>query len=136
MKTTLGNIAFISTGKSNVVDTTENGPYPFYDRSQQIKYSHRFLFDVPAAIIIPGEGTEFIPRMAYGKFDLHQRAYAIVPNESVSAKYVYYVILNAHYYFSMVSTGSTVSSLRLDMFKNMPISLPNYSIQLRIADVI
>ena len=133
--TTLGKIADISTGKSNVVDSTDTGLYPFYDRSQQVKHSNRFLFDVTNAIIVPGEGTKFIPRMAHGKFDLHQRAYAIIPDSSVSAEYVYYAILNAYDYFTVVSTGSTVPSLRLGMFENMPITLPDLSTQLRIAGV-
>ena len=131
----LGEIAHVTTGKSNVEDATETGIYPFYDRSQIVKRSNRFLFDVPSAIIVPGEGTQFIPRIAHGKFDLHQRAYVVIPREEVSAEYIYYAILNSHGYFSKVSTGSTVSSLRLGMFLHMPIHLPDLPTQLRIAGV-
>ena len=132
----LGEIAHVTTGKSNVEDATETGIYPFYDRSQVIKRSNRFLFDVPSAIIVPGEGTQFIPRIAHGKFDLHQRAYAVILREDVSAEYIYYAILNAHEYFATVATGSTVSSLRLGMFLHMPIHLPDLPTQLRIAGVL
>ena len=137
MKTVeLGTLASISTGKSNVVDATNTGKYPFYDRSQVVKRSNRYLFDVPSAIIVPGEGTSFIPRLAHGKFDLHQRAYAVIPNEKAHAEYLYYAILNAHKYFLMVSAGSTVPSLRLGMFEHMPILLPPLPEQKRIAGVL
>ena len=136
MNVKLKALATITTGKSNVEDASSSGEYPFYDRSQIVKKSNRWLFDVPAAIIVPGEGSSFIPRIAHGKFDLHQRTYAIIPHGEVSAEYLYYAILNAHEYFVTVATGSTVPSLRLWMFEEMPIQLPDMPTQLRIAGTI
>jgi len=74
----LGEVAFITTGKSNREDSLkEDGIYTFFDRSEDIRTSNKYLFDTEA-IIVGGEGQKFIPKYFVGKFDLHQRAYAIM----------------------------------------------------------
>ena len=75
----MGDIVTITNGNSNVQDAvtqSKDDLYPFFDRSEDIKYLPTFLFD-KEAIIYPGEGTEFMPRYFKGKFALHQRCYAI-----------------------------------------------------------
>ena len=72
----LGDIAEINNGKSNSQDANPTGIYPLFDRSMLTKKSDRYLFD-KEAVIIPGEGKEFVAKYYYGKFDLHQRCYAI-----------------------------------------------------------
>lgn len=74
----LGDYANISTGKCNREDAEEDGIYPLFDRSQEIKKSSKWIKDCEA-IIVPGEGTSFIPRYYKGKFNLHQRCYCIEP---------------------------------------------------------
>ena len=59
----MSDIASITNGDSNVQDAvteSNDGLYPFFDRSEDIKYLSTFLFD-KEAIIYPGEGAEFIP---------------------------------------------------------------------------
>ena len=66
----MGDIVTITNGNSNVQDAvtqSKDGLYPFFDRSEDIKYLPTFLFD-KEAIIYPGEGTEFMPRYFKGKF--------------------------------------------------------------------
>ena len=72
----LGDVCEISTGNANTEDAVENGAYAFFDRSKIIKRSSTYLFDCEA-IIIAGEGATFLPKFYFGKFNLHQRAYAI-----------------------------------------------------------
>ena len=72
----MGGLCSISSGESDTQDAVADGPYAFFDRSKTIKRSSRFLYDCEA-LIIPGEGKEFLPRHYEGKFDLHQRAYAL-----------------------------------------------------------
>ena len=74
----LGTLANISTGKCNREDAEEDGIYPLFDRSQEIKKSNEWIKDCEA-IIVPGEGTSFIPRYYKGKFNLHQRCYCVEP---------------------------------------------------------
>lgn len=64
----MGDIVTITNGNSNVQDAvtqSKDGLYPFFDRSEDIKYLPTFLFD-KEAIIYPGEGTEFMPRYFKG----------------------------------------------------------------------
>ena len=93
----MGDIASITNGDSNVQDAvteSNDGLYPFFDRSEDIKYLSTFLFD-KEAIIYPGEGAEFIPRYFKGKFALHQRCYAIFDfNEIINAQYLYFYLSN------------------------------------------
>lgn len=125
----LGNIATITNGKRNAQDAVENGSYPLYDRSVIIKKSDKYLFD-KEALIVAGEGKTFIPRYYKGKFDLHQRCYAIFDvREDYSIKYLYYYIKWNQRYFQSVFTGSTVPSLRLGNFTEMPIK--NYSFEMQ-----
>ena len=72
----LGELSKINTGESNKVDAKPNGKFRFFDRSGDILMSNKFLFDCEA-LIVPGEGAEFLPKYFTGKFDLHQRAYTI-----------------------------------------------------------
>lgn len=85
---------------------------------------------------MPGEGKEFIPRYFKGKFDLHQRAYALIPNEKVDGKFFYYSLLYSKDHFSRVAVGSTVKSLRLDSFRSLSIQLPPLKEQRQIACVL
>ena len=72
----LGEVCEIRTGNANTEDAVENGVYAFFDRSKIIKRSSTYLFDCES-IIIAGEGATFLPKFYSGKFNLHQRAYAI-----------------------------------------------------------
>jgi type I restriction enzyme S subunit len=122
----LGAISEITTGTSNRQDSTkEEGKYTFFDRSQDIRTSNRFLFD-GEAIIVAGEGQEFKPKYFIGKFDLHQRAYAILDfDDKTIGKFLYYSIYKNRSYFLRYAVGSTVKSLRLPIFQNMPTLIPS-----------
>lgn len=130
----LSEIAYITTGSSNREDSHEkNGMYTFFDRSEDIRTSNKYLFD-SEALIIGGEGSIFKPKYFVGKFDLHQRAYAIMEFKNIVAKYLFYFIEFNHLYFLSVAVGTTVKSLRLPMFENMPVKLPSVDEQFKIAD--
>lgn len=123
-ETTIGIKCKIKNGKTNTQDAVEGGKFPLYDRSTQIKRSNKFLFDCEA-IIIPGEGKEFKPKFYSGKFDLHQRAYAIwSENKNISSEYIYYWIIKNNCYLENIAVGSTVKSLRLNHLENFPLIIP------------
>ena len=123
----MGDIVTITNGNSNVQDAvtqSKDGLYPFFDRSEDIKYLHTFLFD-KEAIIYPGEGTEFMPRYFKGKFALHQRCYAIFDfNEIINARFLYFYLKTRNSYFVKNAVGSTVPSLRLDTFQKLKVIIP------------
>lgn len=72
----LGELCDVKTGKANTEDAENEGVFAFFDRSKNIKRSNKFLFDCEA-LIMAGEGQTFFPKYYSGKFNLHQRAYAL-----------------------------------------------------------
>lgn len=132
--TRLGELCSIKNGKSNAQDATEDGPYAFFDRSKSIKRSTRFLHD-REALIIPGEGAEFLPRHFVGKFDLHQRAYALFDfSKDINVRFLFHFLTYFKDYFTRVAVGATVKSLRLRHFEELPVPVPPIGEQARIAD--
>lgn len=119
---TLSGICDITNGKANAQDHVDNGRYPLFDRSEVIKASDEFIFDCEA-VIIPGEGMRFIPKYYEGKFNLHQRAYAL-KDFSCSGQFVYYSMLHRSTLLSQKAVQSTVLSLRLPILQDFPIGIP------------
>ena len=132
----LREICKITTGSSNRKDSSESkGEYTFFDRSQDIRTSDIYLFD-GEAIIVAGEGQEFIPKYFVGKFDLHQRTYAIMEFKLNCGKFLFYYLYQNRDYFYSQAVGSTVKSLRLPMFQKMKLKLPSLPEQQKIAKVL
>ena len=130
----LGNLADISTGKCNREDAEEDGVYPLFDRSQETKRSNEWIKDCEA-IIVPGEGTSFMPRYYKGKFNLHQRCYCVAPQMEGIGKYLFYAIMLNRKYFLSVATGATVPSLRQNNFLSMKIIWPGKELAKRFDEV-
>ncbi len=130
----LGNLADISTGKCNREDAEEDGVYPLFDRSQETKRSNEWIKDCEA-IIVPGEGTSFMPRYYKGKFNLHQRCYCVAPQMEGIGKYLFYAIMLNRRYFLSVATGATVPSLRQNNFLSMKIIWPGKELAKRFDEV-
>ena len=120
----LGDISQISNGNSDVKDASmsnDGSLYPFFDRSDEIKFLPEYLFD-KEAIIYPGEGSVFYPRYYNGKFALHQRCYAIYDiSTDFIPRYLYHYCKTQNSYFVRNAVGSTVASLRIDTFKRLKI---------------
>ncbi len=134
--TTLGKVSSINNGSTNTQDATADGEYPLFDRSVEIKKSNKYLFD-DTAIILPGEGAEFIPKIYSGKFDLHQRAYAIFPDKNiVSPAYLYHFLYANRRDFVKSSVGSTVKSLRLPFIQSINVKFPPITEQQKISEIL
>lgn len=132
----MGELCSIKSGKSDAQDAVEDGPYVFFDRSRTIKRSTRYLYDCEA-LIIPGEGTEFLPKHFTGKFDLHQRAYALYDfSDRIDVKFLFYFLHHMSDYFPRVAVGATVKSLRLRHFEQLPVSLTSLLEQKRIIGIL
>lgn len=132
----MGKLCSISSGDSDTQDAVADGPYAFFDRSKTIKRSNRFLYDCEA-LIIPGEGKEFLPKSFKGKFDLHQRAYALfdfVPELDI--RFLYHLLHHRSDYFPSVAVGATVKSLRRRHFENLPVPVPPLLEQQRIVAIL
>ncbi len=132
----MGQLCSIKSGKSDTKNAVDHGAYAFFDRSRTIKRSSRYLFDCEA-LIIPGEGMEFLPKHFVGKFDLHQRAYALFAfSNRIDVKFLYYFLHHLRDYFPRVAVGATVKSLRLRHFEQLPVALTGLPEQQRIVTIL
>lgn len=122
----LGEIANVKTGSRNNQDKVEDGEYPFFVRSATVERINSFSHDCEA-ILIPGEGgIGSIFHYINGKFDVHQRVYAITQfSELVSGKFIHlYVSTHFGAHAMQNSVKATVDSLRLPTFLEFEIKLP------------
>ena len=128
----LGKVAQITTGNSNRSDSESFGEFVFFDRSIDVRMSSTYLLDTEA-IIVAGEGSDFIPRYFKGKFGLHQRTYAVYDFVDSYGKFIFYSIYYFRYFFLKTAVGSTVPSLRINSFTKFPLSLPCMKEQIKIS---
>jgi len=134
-ETTITQVSDVETGNSNREDSSLVGDYTFFDRSVDVRRSDNFLYDTEA-LIVPGEGKDFFPRYFSGKFDLHQRAYAIMNFRGVSAKYLFHWTTYRRHEFVRYSVGSTMPSLRRSTFDAFAVALPHPVEQQKIASAL
>lgn len=135
---TLGEVAKIGTGSHDTQDALEEGNYTFYARGREPLKLNVFDFD-EVAIITPGDGAGVgkVFHYAQGKYALHQRAYRMVPYESMEPRFVYHYLSSYFYaYIQKASVSSSVTSLRRPMFLNFPIPVPSRSEQLRLVAIL
>jgi type I restriction enzyme S subunit len=122
----LGRIAHIKTGNRNNEDKSEDGEYPFFVRSDSVERINSFSYDCEA-ILIPGEGRiGDIFHYIDGRFDVHQRVYAITHFQpEVSAKFIYFYMVMFFGDWAMQNTvKATVDSLRLPTFQTFEMNIP------------
>ena len=135
----LGDIADIGTGNGNTNEGLDTGKYPFFVRSQDIKYKNEYDFD-ETAIITSGDGVGVgkIFHFVSGKYALHQRAYRVhITSDNVLPKYFFYYFKNSFLtYISKASFHSSVTSIRRPMMINFPVPVPPLEVQQSIVDSI
>ena len=123
----------ITNGKANSQDHQGSGKYPLFDRSEVVKRSPTFLFDAEA-VILPGEGMSFQPRYFKGRFNLHQRAYALM-DAKVIPFFAFYALDRFKSELSDSAVHSTVRSLRMPIIEKFAIPCPESEVeQQKIAD--
>ena len=131
-------VAEVGTGSSNTKEAIDNGKYPFFVRSQNIKTKNNFEFD-EEAIIIPGEGgVGEIFHYINGKYSLHQRVYRIhFIDMSVNTKFIYYYMKAFFKNFILKkAVSATVVSIRKPMINEFKIPIPPFPIQEEIVRIL
>jgi len=122
----LGDVANIKTGSRNNEDKVEDGQYPFFVRSAVIERINSYSHDCEA-ILVPGEGRiGAIFHYINGRFDVHQRVYAITQwKPKISAKFIYLYLSKNFGAWAMQNTvKATVDSLRLPTFQTFEMKIP------------
>ena len=137
--TTLEKIADIGTGSSNTNEGLEEGLYPFFVRSQEVRQKNEYEFD-ETAIITSGDGVGVgkIFHFVEGKYALHQRAYRIhIADEAILPKYYYYYMKSTFLpYIEKTSFHSSVTSIRRPMLNKYPVPVPPLSVQEKIIQIL
>jgi type I restriction enzyme S subunit len=134
----LGEVATIGTGSHDTQDAITDGEYMFYARGREPLRLNEFDFD-ETAIITAGDGAGVgkVFHYAQGRYALHQRAYRIVPGETMNPRFVYHCLKSHFYaYIQKASVSSSVTSLRRPMFLNFPIPAPSLADQARIVAIL
>ncbi|WP_224102427.1 restriction endonuclease subunit S [Paraburkholderia caribensis] len=122
----LGDLAHIKTGSRNNEDKREDGEYPFYVRSEFVERIDTYSYDCEA-ILVPGEGRiGSIFHYIQGRFDVHQRVYAITQfKPQISGRFIYYYLSKNFGAWAMQNTvKATVDSLRLPTFQTFEMRVP------------
>jgi type I restriction enzyme S subunit len=122
----LEQIAHIKTGSRNNEDKIDTGEYPFFVRSENVERINSYSHDCEA-ILVPGEGRiGDIFHYINGRFDVHQRVYAITQfNLNVSAQFVHrYMTMHFGVWAMQNTVKATVDSLRLPTFQTFVMRLP------------
>lgn len=122
----LATFAKIKTGNRNNEDKVEDGKYPFFVRSESVERINTYEYECEA-ILVPGEGRiGNIFHYIEGRFDVHQRVYAITDfARTVVAKFIYYYMaMNFGLWAMQRTVKATVDSLRLPTFQKFATVLP------------
>ena len=135
----MGEICEIGTGSSNTDEQLEKGAYPFFVRSQEVRWKNEFEYD-ETAIITSGDGVGVgkIFHFYEGKYALHQRAYRIhVVSDKFLPKYVFYYMKNGFLkYIERNAFQSSVTSIRRPMLLNFQLPLISLAEQKRIVAIL
>ena len=135
----LDSIAEIGTGSSNTQDELEFGKYPFFVRSQIVRWKDEYEFD-ETAVITSGDGVGVGKVLHYyeGKYALHQRAYRIhVLIKDFVPKFLFYYMQKDFYNYIMSNAyAASVTSVRKPMLLKYPIPVPSLAEQQRIVAIL
>ena len=135
----LEEVADIGTGSNNTVDGRNKGMYPFFVRSQEVRYMDTYEFD-ETAIITSGDGVGVGKIFHYieGKYALHQRAYRIhIRDDRLFPKFYYcYMTAKFYDYISMNAFHASVTSVRRPMLNNFRVPIPPLPIQHEIVRIL
>lgn len=135
----LEKISEIGTGSSNTQDELDNGKYPFYVRSQVVRWKDEYEFD-ETAIITSGDGVGVGKVLHYveGKYALHQRAYRIhINTNDVIPKFFFYYMQKTFYNYIMLNAyAASVTSVRRPMLLKYPVPIISIEDQSRIVSIL
>ncbi|MEM1484274.1 restriction endonuclease subunit S [Oscillospiraceae bacterium PP1C4] len=138
-KNIINDFAQVTTGNKDTQNKVDNGKYPFFVRSQTVEHIDTFELNCEA-ILTSGDGVGVGKNFHYinGKFDFHQRVYCISDfSEGICGKFIFYYF-SEHFQkrVMQLSAKNSVDSVRRSMITDMPIYLPEYAEQQKIADLL
>ena len=132
----LGNTCRVTTGGKDTQNRIDGGAYPFFVRSNTVERINSYSFD-GEAILTSGDGVGVGKNFHYinGKFDFHQRVYALLEFKvNYSGKFIYQLFVEKfHKRVMRLSAKNSVDSVRMNMITEMNIGFPTLPEQKKIA---
>ncbi|SFN73671.1 type I restriction enzyme, S subunit [Roseovarius lutimaris] len=132
----IGDFAVVKTGSRDTQNRVDGGKYPFFARSDTIERINSFAFD-GEAILTSGDGVGVGKNIHYinGKFDYHQRVYAIREFEAVVDGQFFFQFFRENFLRRVMrlSAKNSVDSVRMSMITDMIVATPSLAEQKKIA---
>ena len=133
---TLREVCEIKTGNKDTQNKIDDGKYPFFVRSNTVEKIDSYSYN-GEAILTSGDGVGVGKNFHYinGKFDFHQRVYALRDfKEGYNGKYIYHSFSSKFYdRVKKLSAKNSVDSVRMDMISGMKMHFPLLFEQQKIA---
>ena len=132
----VAQFAKVTTGAKDTQNKVEGGKYPFFVRSQTVEHIDSYSYD-GEAVLTSGDGVGVGKNFHHivGKFDFHQRVYCIYDFAKDVSGLFFYLYFSERFgeRVMRMSAKNSVDSVRMSMITEMPIMVPRFSEQQRIA---
>lgn len=136
MKTKLGGLTKIRTGKLDANASSENGQYPFFTCSKEPLKIDTYSYDCEC-VLVAGNGDLNV-KYYNGKFDAYQRTYIIEGNGDgrLYIPYLYYFMEGYVEELRKISIGGVIKYIKLGNLTDALIELPNIETQKEFVKVL
>ena len=135
MKTKIGAITKIKTGKLDANASSINGKYPFFTCSKEPLKIDSYSYDCEC-VLVAGNGDLNV-KYFNGKFDAYQRTYIIEDNSDglLYMPYLYYFLEGYIKELRKQSIGGVIKYIKLENLTEVSLELPTIAEQKRIVSV-
>ena len=138
-KSNLKQITVIRTGKLDSNAAVPNGMYPFFTCDPTTLRINTWAYDTEAVLLAGNNASgNYTAKYYKGQFNAYQRTYIIESSdkEKLDVRYLAYAINQELKLLKTMSAGSTTKFLKIGMLHSLEISLPDISIQRKIASIL
>jgi type I restriction enzyme S subunit len=138
-KTRLKEITNIRTGKLDSNAAVANGLYPFFTCDPSTLRINTWAYDTEAVLLAGNNASgNYTAKYYNGQFNAYQRTYIIesVDKDILDVRYLSYAMNQELKLLKTMSAGSTTKFLKIGMLHGLEISLPEISIQRKIANIL
>jgi type I restriction enzyme S subunit len=136
MKTQLGKLTKIKTGKLDANASSQDGEYPFFTCSREPLKISSYSYDCEC-VLVAGNGDLNV-KYYNGKFDAYQRTYIIEDNSNgkLYIPYLYYFMEGYVEELRKQAIGGVIKYIKLGNLTDALIELPNIETQKKIVEIL
>lgn len=138
-KRNLKQLTVIRTGKLDSNAAVLNGIYPFFTCDPTTLRINTWAYDTEAVLLAGNNASgNYTAKYYKGQFNAYQRTYIIesADKEKLDVRYLAYAMNKELKLLKTMSAGSTTKFLKIGMLHGLEISLPDISIQRKIASIL